>query len=404
MKKAWAVIALGILLMGSADSIAEASSRQSVYSDLSINNRFYEDVYSMNMKEVLEAEYTDDGEVLIDSSGPVTRGDAAFMLYMLLGMEPEATSVFPDVGPSSPYYEAVSTVASRGIVSGYEDGKFHPEIELSRSQMSRIIAGAFDYTINVNATVPFTDVSKRWAPYVDAMYRNGVTAGVTKTLFASDKKLTRGEMAAFMHRAYKKVPGSDYNDFEVMNVVNEATRKTRNVIVQGLSQNFPNQKASDISADMEKLAVDPYLTSALRGYETSCYNCDGANVLSDLEFGLPYEILSKSNTLIKLDATVPTSTINSGHRTIIELIRSGDSWKIKSYTARSFSVDPLVLTIEEALDYMRYAIPKYWQQEVSSIKHTGKEPRFGLDLFLVNGKNTYSFNVKTGELNQYIGQ
>jgi len=400
MKKTLTSIVLGLLLTSSLATGVEASSRQSIYSDLSIKNTFYESVYSMNMKEVLEADYTNDGKILIKSNGVVTRGDAAFMLYMLLGMEPDTTVGFPDVSQTSPYYEAISTVASRGIVSGYEDKTFRPDEILTRSQMSRIIAGAFNYTVNASAVVPFTDVNARWAPYVDAMYRHGVTAGVTPTSFAPDKKLTRGEMAAFMDRAYKKVKGSAYSEFEVMNVVNEATRKTRNLIIQGLSQHFPNQKASDISVDMNQLALDPYLSLSLVGYENSCYNCDGANALSDFQFGLPYEILVQTDTVIKMDATVPSNSINSGHRGIIELVRIGDSWKVKTYVTRSFTSDPLALTIEQALDYLPYAIPVYWQEDVTTIRHTGKDSVSGNELFLVNGKTTYVFDINSGYLDR----
>ncbi|HLG27208.1 MAG TPA: hypothetical protein VI423_05435, partial [Paenisporosarcina sp.] len=91
MKKTLTSIVLGVLLTGLLNSVVEASSRHSIYSDLSMNNTFYESVYSMNMKEVLEADYTDDGKILIKSNEVVTRGDAAFMLYMLLGMEPDTT-------------------------------------------------------------------------------------------------------------------------------------------------------------------------------------------------------------------------------------------------------------------------------------------------------------------------
>jgi hypothetical protein len=112
---------------------------------------------------------------------------------------------------------------------------------------------------------------------VDAIYRNGVTKGVTATSFAPDKKLTRGEMSAFMHRAYKKVKGSSYNDFEVMNSVNEATRKTRILMIQGLEKYFPNQKALDIKGDLSELVVEPFLSQAL-GIRNICCNCDSANV------------------------------------------------------------------------------------------------------------------------------
>ena len=93
MKKKLASIALGILVIGSFAQGAEASSRQSIYTDLSMNNTFYEDVYSMNMKNVLEAEYTNtDLGMKINPSAIVTRGDAALMLYRLLGMETESTT------------------------------------------------------------------------------------------------------------------------------------------------------------------------------------------------------------------------------------------------------------------------------------------------------------------------
>jgi hypothetical protein len=38
---------------------------------------------------------------------------------------------------------------------------------------------------------------------------------------------------------------------------------------------------------------------------------------------------------------------------------------------------------------MHYAIPKNWNEEVITIEHKGKEPRYGYDLFLVNGKDMY---------------
>jgi hypothetical protein len=400
MKRKLASIALGILVAGSFTHSAEASSRQSIYIDLSMNNTFYEDVYTMNMKGVLEEEYIAAG-LKINPSAIVTRGDAALMLYKLLGMETESTTGFPDVSPTSSYYDAVNTVASRGIVSGYKDGNFRPEVKLTRSQMSRIIAGAFEYTININATVPFTDVNERWAPYVDALYRNGVTAGVTKTSFAPDKQLTRGEMAAFMNRAYKKVPGSSYNDDEIKNTVNEVISKSRHVFSQGLAQYYPKQKASNISADMALLTMDPFLSDALADYETSCYGCDGPGLMYNYEFALPYKIFSKSNTLIKLEAIVPAGGYNYGHRATIELIRNGESWKIKSYVKRLLTDDPLNLTIEQSIEYLRYVISKSWNEEVVTIEHKGKEPRFGFDLFLVNGKDTYYFNVNTAELSPY---
>lgn len=378
-----------------SSSVFAGSSRQSIFGDLSLSSQFYESMYSMYMKEIYEVEHKNDS-ILIHPQKNVTRGDAAYMLYHLLGLTYMDGKDFNDVPKSDDYYDAIETLAARGVIDGFTDETFRPKDPLTRGQMAKIIASAFEYQIQANPSIPYTDVTMAFKAYVHALSEQGITKGVTATKFEPNRSITRQEMAAFMYRAYKQVPGSAYNEFEVMNTVNELIRKTQNVIVQGLDKYYPNQKASNISDDMAQLALDPYLTSALTGYETSCYNCDNSNVLPNLDFALPYEILTQTDTLLKLDATVPTSSIQSGHRAIIELIRSSDSWKIKSYTTRSFEIDPLGLSLEEAMNYMRHAIPK-----VQTIEYTGKEPRFGLDLFLINGKDTYVFDVNTAELNQY---
>ena len=400
MKKIIGTFLVGILVFSSFATVSEASARKSVFTDLSMKNTFYESIYSMYVKEVLDAEITMEGDVLINSSGIVTRADAAYMLYQLQGMAPENGKSFPDVSPDDWYYEAVSTVGAKGIVNGFEDGTFGPDKPLTRSQMSKIIALAFDYSIASTPNISFTDVNKTWAPYVQAMFDNGVTKGVTPTQFAPNKQLSRGEMAAFMDRAYKKVPGTSYNDFEVMNVVNEATRKARNVALQGLETYHPNQQVKDIRDDMSAIAVEPYLTQALNNYKNSCYACDVASVQDDYNFGLPYTIKALSNSSIIVDAVVPTTAIIEGYRGTIELVKIGDYWKIKSFQSRSFKVDPLNLTIEQATDYLLFPLPVYWNEEVQTIQHIGKHSITGDNQFLVNGKITYLFNVNTGELSQ----
>ena len=54
------------------------------------------------------------------------------------------------------------------------------------------------------------------------------------------------------------------------------------------------------------------------------------------------------------------------------------------------------------MKYMRSAIPEIWREEVVTIEHKGKEPRFGFDLFLVNGIDMYYFNLNTAMLEQNI--
>ncbi|MFX3675277.1 MAG: S-layer homology domain-containing protein [Paenisporosarcina sp.] len=401
MKKLFSRCLVMMVLLGSLANTASAeSSRQSVFGDLSLSSSFYEPMYSMYLKDVYEGEHTNDA-LLIYPQKNVTRGDAAYMLYHLLGLTYVDGKDFNDVPKSSEYYDAIETIAALRVIDGFTDGTFRPRDSLTRGQMSKIIAKAFEYQINANALIPYTDVTAAFKPYVHALSAQGITKGISATKFVPNRFITRQEMAAFMHRAYKKVPGSAYNELEVMNAVNESTRKVRILAIQGLEAHFPNQQPNDLKLDMAALTVEPFLTQTLTSYTNSCYNCDGASVQEEFNFELPYTIKDVSNTSIIMDVVVPTNGINSGYRGVIELTRVGDVWKIKSLLKRSFENAPLKMTIDEATDYLTFALPKYWNQKVNTIKHTGKHPVTGDPLFLVNGNTTYFFDLDTGYLDRF---
>lgn len=49
--------------------------------------------------------------------------------------------------------------------------------------------------------LPFTDVSDRYAPYVQSLYAEGITQGVTETQYGINQTITRGDAAVLLHRA-----------------------------------------------------------------------------------------------------------------------------------------------------------------------------------------------------------
>lgn len=402
MKKLISSCIIIVVLLGSMASTAWAqSSRDSIFMDLSLSSQFYEPVYSLYLKEIYEGTYLDDA-LLIQPIKYVTRGDAAYMLYHLLGLTYIDGKNFSDVANSNEYYDAIETLSALRMIDGFTDGTFRPKDVLTRGQMSKIISIAFEYQISTNPTIPFTDVSETFKPYVDALTKQSVTKGISSTQFAPNRFITRQEMAAFLDRAYKKVPGLEYNKTEVIHVVNDLTRKVRMVTTQGLAKNFPDLDTKDISEDMKELAVDPYLTGALNNYTgIPCYACDVDINVRDFNFGFPYTIKKLSNTLIIVEAVAHDTYFYKGFRGTIELVRVGDIWKIKSLLKVSFEDQPLNLTIEEAIEYLKYGLPNYWNQNVKSIKHTGQHSVTGEALFLVNGTITYYFNLDTGYLDQY---
>ncbi len=52
---------------------------------------------------------------------------------------------FPDVSPASPGYEAIAQLAARGIIRGYQDGRFGPNDTTLRAQMAALIARAMGW-------------------------------------------------------------------------------------------------------------------------------------------------------------------------------------------------------------------------------------------------------------------
>ena len=70
---------------------------------------------------------------------PVSRQQIAAILHRLAGEPSLRGSSFSDV-PSSAYYgEAVAWAVRRGIVEGYPDGTFRPDLPVSRQQLVSIL-------------------------------------------------------------------------------------------------------------------------------------------------------------------------------------------------------------------------------------------------------------------------
>ena len=73
---------------------------------------------------------------IFDPEADLTRAELAQILYNMAG-EPTYTTgkTFPDVAKKDWFYDAVMWAATRGIITGYEDGTFKPNQPLTRQEM-----------------------------------------------------------------------------------------------------------------------------------------------------------------------------------------------------------------------------------------------------------------------------
>ena len=151
-------------------------------------------------------------------TGTLTRAEAAVIFYKLLENKNYISSkYFSDVNHNDWYYTYVSCLASKGIISGYPDGCFHPGWKVTRAEfcvMSRGMLVAVLYSAagspNTSGALPFTDVAYS-DYYYDAVlwaYRSGIVSGKTATTFAPGANVTREQFAAILY-AYAARAGHD---------------------------------------------------------------------------------------------------------------------------------------------------------------------------------------------------
>lgn len=91
---------------------------------------------------------------------------------------------------------------SNGITTGTSATTFSPHDHVTRGQIAAFLWRAFGQP-QVDLALPFVDVADG-AYYADAvawMVANGITTGTSATTFSPHDTVTRAQMAAFLFRA-----------------------------------------------------------------------------------------------------------------------------------------------------------------------------------------------------------
>lgn len=113
------------------------SSAQCSFNDVE-SGAWYERYIASAVREKIASGYPDN---TFKPNIPLTREDAALMIYRAAGLEEETEDLkFDDKDSISDYaYNAVGVLCSRGILNGFEDGEFKPTQAITRAQTAQII-------------------------------------------------------------------------------------------------------------------------------------------------------------------------------------------------------------------------------------------------------------------------
>jgi len=152
----------------------------------------------------------------LDTVNNIITGECTSLSPFALIVPRARVQRFPDV-PTTGYgtsgtdgfwaFWEIEACVGAGIVGGYPDGWYHPEIVVTRDQMaafiSRALAGGDSHVPTGPATPHFPDVEAgHWAySYVEYAYANNIVSGYPEGDYRPDAEVDRGQMAAFVARA-----------------------------------------------------------------------------------------------------------------------------------------------------------------------------------------------------------
>ena len=131
--------------------------------------------------------------------GRVTRGQMAAFLSRALDLPDESRDWFDDDDGTT--FEAdIQKIAAAGITLGCGGGAFCPDDFVTRGQMAAFLVRAYD--IAPGGSIEFSDDDgSTFEDEIEALAGSGVTLGCGLGVYCPGEDVTRGQMAAFLHRA-----------------------------------------------------------------------------------------------------------------------------------------------------------------------------------------------------------
>ncbi|WP_027399210.1 S-layer homology domain-containing protein [Anaerovorax odorimutans] len=178
--------------------------------DVKEDNWAYSSIYEQLKKNYMSAEGG-----IFSPNETINRADFIKTLILSSGTVVQSNKDlnFEDVPKGSPYRDYVYTAYSNGITSGISDTVFGAEKGLTREMAVVLISRALD--INPKENDNFTDTAdfSKWSKgYAEACMEKGYLTGYSDGSFGPKKMLTRAETAVLMEKVYKNTVKETLNE------------------------------------------------------------------------------------------------------------------------------------------------------------------------------------------------
>lgn len=121
-------------------------------------------------------------------------------------------ATFNDVPSEHWAYDYIEEMADRNVLSGYPNGSFCPENNVSRAEFSKILVTTIlDYTglslknlQDDEIDIPFSDMKETdwFSPYVAYVYENDFLEGYSDNSFKPNQSATREDVATALSKLF----------------------------------------------------------------------------------------------------------------------------------------------------------------------------------------------------------
>lgn len=178
-------------------AVVVPANAESPFNDVAASSSYAEAVNYLKEKNII----TGYGDGTFRPLENISRQHVLTILDKAIDLPPiREAKAFTDVPAHHPYYEAIQKAFRAGIINGYQDGTFKPDAPVTRAQMAKILALAFDLKTGTPAS--FQDVPPtHWShEYVQALAANNITTTGSTGLYRPHEQLTRGQYALFLYR------------------------------------------------------------------------------------------------------------------------------------------------------------------------------------------------------------
>jgi uncharacterized YkwD family protein len=197
IRKLTAFVIMLMVLFSLSTTSTTASTITPQFKDIPSNHWAKNEIDELVSKEIISG-YSDG---TFKPNHNMTRAEVAVMIGKALHISTKdyPNPNFSDVSTTNPAFPYIAALVGEGVFAKAK--KFNPDASLTRAQMAKILVEAFDITGSTSKV--FNDVPKtNWAyPHVTKLVANSITTGKTHTLFDANGKVTRVQMTVFVKRA-----------------------------------------------------------------------------------------------------------------------------------------------------------------------------------------------------------